>query len=189
MQEELIYIHNMTSPRDILSVSNELERIGLKVKEIELGTAAFVNSVNIKAKDLAVALEKIGFRVLQKQDKELTEEVKFLLGNYLAMLREKGAVPNLSDFLEEQMKKPFSSVSKRFRKIEGRTIENYYISLKMEYVKHLLNSSSMSVSEISARLHYSSARSLARVFKEHTGYSIYDFRNKERMAFMMSLNS
>ena len=189
MQEELIYIQNMRTPRDILLVSNELERLGLRVKEIELGTAAVINSINLGVEDMVLALEKIGFRVLQKQEKELAEEVKFLMNAYLKALNEKPDMPLLSVFLEERMQKPYVAISRRFRKIEGNTIEKTFVSLKMERVKDLLNSSDLSIEEIAHRLNYSSARSLARVFKLTSGLPVYDYRNKEKMAYMMSLNN
>ena len=189
MQEELIYIQNMRTPRDILLVSHELERLGLRVKEIELGTAAVINSVNLRAQDLVLAMEKIGFRVLQKQEKDLIEEVKFLVDAYLDSLNGKSEVPLLSDFLEERMKKPYVAISRRFRKIEGSTIENLFIRLKMERVKYLLNYSDLSIEEIAHRLNYSSARSLARTFKLTSGFPVNDFRNKEKMAYMMSFNN
>lgn len=188
MKEEIIYLKNMISPRDILSVSNELERLGMQVKEIELGTAAFMSSGKVGKEELARALKDIGYRLLQKEEKEFTEEVKLLLAEYLDQVcQEKGQAPLMSGFLESRMGISYSSISKRFRKLEERTVENYLIFLKVSKVKKLINSTNLDIPSIARCLNYSSPASLARVFREVTGYSVYDFKNKEKMAYRMAV--
>lgn len=186
MREEIIYIQHMDSPRDILLVSQELEQIGVRVKEIELGTASFINSTNLDLKEIEKALGKVGYKVLQKQDKEFAENVKLLLGKYIDNLGASVQTPLLSDFLEEQMGQAYSTISKRFRKIEDKTIEKYFISLKMGKVKSLLNSTDLSIKDISTQLNYSNPRSLARKFREVTGYSLYDFKKKNKIHYRMA---
>lgn len=168
----------MDSPRDVLLVKNELESLGINVKEIELGTAAYINSPNIELNKVKEALESIGYRVLQKKEKEFTDSVKFFLGMYLEKLGACVKMPLLSRFLENQMGIAYSTISKRFRKIENRTVEKYFIRLKIKRVKSLIQSTDMSIKDISQALNYNSPRSLARKFREETGFSLYDFKNK-----------
>ena len=59
MNEEIVYIDNMSSPRDILLVSQALEHVGLRVKEIELGAAAFMNPDMVERVIIGKALENI----------------------------------------------------------------------------------------------------------------------------------
>ncbi len=187
MKEEIIYLHNMISPRDILSVRNELERLGMRVKEIELGTASIMSSSDIDQKEMEKALKDIGYRVLQKEEKEFAEKVKNLLSEYLDLLRrDKEQVPLMSGFLESGMGMTYSTISKRFRKIEERTIENYLISLKVDKIKRLINSTNMSMDEIAQSLNYSSSKTMARLFRETTGFSVYDLKNREKAAYRMA---
>lgn len=187
MKEEIIYLQNMISPRDILLVSNELERLGMQVKEIELGTASFMSSGKVGQEELARALKDVGYRLVQKEEKDFVEQVKMLLTEYLDQLcQHKEQVPLMSAFLEDRMNIPYSSISKRFRKIEERTVENYLIFLKVSKVKKLINSTNLDIPAIARCLNYSSPGSLARVFREVTGFSVYDFKNKEKGAYRMA---
>lgn len=177
MNEEIIYIQNMDSPRDVLLVKDALESLGVKVKEIEMGTAAYINTSNVNLKEVKEALENIGYRVLQKNEKEFADNVKLFLGIYLDKLGACIPMPILSQFLENQMGLAYSTISKRFRKIENKTIEKYFIGLKIGKVKTLVHSTDLSIKDISLRLNYSNPRSLARKFREVTGFSLYDLKN------------
>lgn len=188
-KEEIIYIQNMFTPRDILSVNNELERLGLKVKGIELGTAAFINTVNLTKEKLVKALEEIGYLVLEKSEKEFVDQVKHCIGAYLDKLYTNIEVPLLSDFLEGQMAMPYGRISKQFRKMERRTIENYFICLKVEKVKRLINTTDLSIRDIALRMKYSGPQTLAKTFKETTGLSIYQYKKKEHPGFLMAYGS
>lgn len=188
-KEEIIYIQNMLTPRDILSVNNELERLGLKVKSIELGTAAFINIVSLKKEELAKALKNIGYNVLEKSEKEFIDQVKHWINTYLEKLYTNIELPLLSDFLEDHMAIPYSRISKQFRKMEKRTIENYYIGLKVDKVKSLINTTDLSIKDIALRMKYSGPQTLAKTFKETTGLSIYQYKNKDLPGYLMAYGS
>ena len=181
MKEEIIYIQHMDTPRDIMLVSQELERLGVRVKGVELGTAAYISSPDKSTGQIEKALKDLGYRVVEKSEKEFVDNVKLFLRVYLEKLGACMQVPLLSQFLEEQMGIAYSTISKRFRKIEERPIGKYFIRLKIGMVKNMLQSTDMSVQDISARMNYSNPRSLARKFREETGFSVYDFKNKNTM--------
>lgn len=185
-KEEIVYIQNMLTPRDILSVNNELERLGLKVKGVELGTAAFINTGNLKRKELVKALKDVGYYVLEKKEKEFVDQAKNCIGVYLDKLYSNIEVPLLSDFLEEQMGMSYGRISKQFRKLERRTIENYFISLKVDKVKSLINTTNLSIRDIALRMKYSGPQTLAKTFKETTGLSIYQYKKKDHPGFLMA---
>lgn len=185
-KEEIIYIQNMLTPRDILSVNNELERLGLKVKGVELGAAAFINTVNLTKEELVKALKEIGYFVLEKSEKEFIDQGKQWIAAYLDRLYANIEVPLLSDFLEDHMDMPYSRISKQFRKMERRTIENYFICLKVEKVKSLINTTDLSIRDIALRMKYSGPQTLAKTFKETTGLSIYHYKKKEHPGYLMA---
>lgn len=186
MEEELIYIHHMATPRDVLLVSNALERLGLQVKEIEIGTAAFLNPGNVSYHQLEETVRELGFQLLDKKDKLFLEQVKGFLEDYLDKLFKRLDLPLLSVFLEKQMEMVYATISKRFRKIENRTIENYFIKLKADKVKSLLHTTDLSIEEIAIRLNYRNPRSLARMFKESTGLSLKKFKDGERPGYLLA---
>lgn len=184
MKEEIIYIHHMLTPRDILSVSNELERIGMQVKKVELGAAAFMNPNELSTNELSKALHNIGYRLLQKGEKEFIEQVKSLISAYLEKLHTKPEPPLLSRYLERHIGLAYSTISKRFSRIEGRSIESFYIDLKVSRIKQLIQNTDLSIKEIALSLNYSSPRSLARIFKDSTGFSVYSYKNTGRMGYL-----
>ena len=186
MKEEIIYIQHMDSPRDIMRVSQELERLGVRVKGVELGTAAFINSTDVELEQVEKALQDVGYRVLQKNEKEFADNVKLFSGIYLERLCACVEMPLLSYFLEKQVGLAYSTISKRFRKIEGWTIEKYFTRLKIEKVKSLLQSTDMSIKDVALLMKYRSPGSLAKKFREVTGFSLYDFKNKNVFLYRMA---
>ena len=176
----------MDSPRDIMLVSKALERLGLRVKGVELGTAAFIASSDVELKQVEKALKEVGYRVLQKSEKEFADNVKLLLGMYLEKLIACVPMPLLSHFLEEQMGIAYPAISKRFRRIEDKTIEKYFSGLKIGKVKSMLQFTDMSIKDISLRMNYSNPRSLARKFRKETGFSLHDFKKKNLMQFRLA---
>ena len=60
--------------------------------------------------------------------------------------------------------------------VEGRTIEHYFITLKIERVKELLVYDELSLSEISLQLNYSSVSHLSKQFKKVTGLTPSHFK-------------
>ena len=186
MKEEIIYIQDMESPRDIMLVSQELESLGVRVKSIELGTAAYINLQDRSKETIERALKGIGYRVVEKSEKEFADNVKLFIGMYLEKIGACMQVPLLSSFLEEQMGVAYATISKRFRKIENLPVGKYFIRLKMGKVKNMLQSTDMSIKDISACLNYSNPRSLARKFREETGFSLNDFKSRNLMMFRMA---
>lgn len=176
----------MATPRDVLLVSEELESLGLQVKEVEVGTAAFLSAGQVSGRELEMALQRIGYQVLQKKDKLFIEQVKSLLQEYLVRLHGSLDLPLLSVFLEKQLKMAYPTISKRFRKIERRTIESYFIKMKAHKVKSLLQTTDLSMEDIALRLNYRNSRSLARMFKDATGVSVYDFKRGDRAGHLLT---
>lgn len=60
-------------------------------------------------------------------------------------------------------------LKKGFKEIFGITIYNFYLSKKMEHAKYLLCEKGMSVTEVAAKMGYSSISHFSTAFKKHTG--------------------
>ena len=66
-----------------------------------------------------------------------------------------------------------------FSKKENITIEKYFIKLKIEKVKELIQLRQLTFSDIAYMLDYSSINHLSRQFKEIMGISMTDYKNSE----------
>ena len=71
-----------------------------------------------------------------------------------------------------------SYLCNHFKKETGKTITQYINELKIHESKRLLKNSSLSLIEISTQLGYSSQSYFHIVFKNHTGMTPQDFKNK-----------
>lgn len=68
-------------------------------------------------------------------------------------------------------------MSRLFSANENITIEKYFIKLKIEKVKELIQLKQLSFSDIGYVLDYSSVNHLSRQFKEVMGMSMTDYKN------------
>ena len=85
----------------------------------------------------------------------------------------------LSDLLMQKMNQDYSKISKVFSSTEGITIEKYFIKLKIEKVKELIQTQQPNFTEISQMLNYSHINHLSRQFKSETGMSLTDYKNQQ----------
>lgn len=70
-------------------------------------------------------------------------------------------------------------MSKTFKKIEGQTIEKFFIKLKIEKVKELIQMNKLSFSEIAYQLNYNSINHLSNQFKNLTGMTMSEYKNSQ----------
>ena len=82
----------------------------------------------------------------------------------------------LSDYLVSQLHQDYSSLSKLFSEVEGKTIERYYIELRIERVKELIRYDELTLTQIAQRMNYSSVAYLSSQFKAVTGMTPSQFR-------------
>lgn len=69
-------------------------------------------------------------------------------------------------------------VTKAFRKYLGKSVNGYMKDIKMECARRLLETTDLSVLEISMRLGYSSLSHFSKIFKEENGVTSSEYRNR-----------
>ena len=79
--------------------------------------------------------------------------------------------------LTSNLHRDYKALSKLFSANEKTTIEKYFIKLKIEKAKELIQLKQYSFSDISYLLDYSSVNHLSRQFKEVVGMSMTDYKN------------
>ena len=62
---------------------------------------------------------------------------------------------------------------------ENVTIEKYFIKLKLEKVKELVQLQEYNFTKISQLLDYSNVNHLSRLFKKETGMSLTEYKNNQ----------
>ena len=182
MESTRIYwIMNMVCRRCLKVIKHELEEINIEVLSLELGKLTVRSTKNndreIDAKVINT-LHVNGFEIAKSEEEMLVEEVKITLIDLIKELplhlREK-----TSEHLASTIHRDYKTLSKLFSKKEHTTIEKYFIKLKIEKVKELIQLQQYTFSDIAYMLDYSSVNHLSRQFKNTTGISMTDYKNAE----------
>ena len=185
--EQQLHIRNMVCPRCVMVVRETLQEMGLDVVEVELGKATVAADGTVPFDKINKKLKEYGFELIQSKNRQLVEQIKTLLIDYVQNLEESQEVPKLSEYLSEELNQNYSSLSTAFSENEEITIEKYLIHLKIERVKELLSYGELTLSEIAWELNYSSVAHLSNQFKQITGMSVTDYK-KARDTFRKPLD-
>lgn len=173
---EILYIKSMVCNRCIKVVTDELTRNQIIFDKVDLGSIHFKEPVNeVTQYKISKILKKEGFELLEDKDRQLINQIKSLLIENIHHNNEKEA-QNASSLLTDTFGIDYSTLSKLFSEIEGKTIEKYIIQQKIEKVKELLKYGELNLSQISYELNYSSPQYLSRQFKRVTGLTPTQFR-------------
>lgn len=177
MQNEVLHIKNMVCDRCIKSVTNILCNLSILHKPVKLGEVTITTPLLPELKAiLKQKLEEDGFELIDDKKSKLIEQIKKLLVSVLQNELE-GKKFKLSKFLGDSLHHDYSYLSNLFSSIEGKTIENYFINLKVEKIKELLVYDELSISEIAYKLGYSSSAHLSNQFKKVTGLTPSYFKS------------
>lgn len=164
-----INVRNMVCNHCVEALRSALSQLGLDVEEAGLGYA-ILGEDSLDADQIRTIREKlkeIGFELIEGQNRRIVELVKHEILRHINS--DEPCPQTLSHCIAEATGQDYKSVSRIFSAIEGRTIEKFYITAKIEKVKELLSYGDVTMSEIAYRLGYSSVAFLSRQFKQETG--------------------
>ena len=170
----------MVCLRCIESIESILKNTGVEFSHIELGTIYLTKTISENTRQLlSKELQKHGFEIVDDKNTKLIESIKQLIINEIHHDKnERQTGQTFSDFISEKLNFEYSSLSKLFSSIEGKTIERYIILQRIEKAKELLIYNENSPSEIAYQLDYSSPQHFSRQFKQMTGLSPSQFKNE-----------
>jgi AraC family transcriptional regulator len=189
MKKITIQIKHMVCPRCISSVTNELAALGLKVESVELGTATYVEDMNISLASVEEKLKQQGFELIRNSDEELVEQVKTALIGLIHYKKQNNEEAiSYPDYLADKVGKSYNYLSKVFSQHCKKTIERYIILLKVEKAKELIEYNQKTFAEIAYALGYKSPTHLAQQFKEVTGVTMGDYKKRFKEIGRKTLN-
>lgn len=170
-----VFIKNMVCPRCVEAVKAAAIGCGLVPNDVQLGYCDLPdNSDAEQMSRFSELLRANGFEILMDAEARLVQAVK---DNLVKLVY--GSEPliiNISDYLQTQTNHSYSTLRKVFSAVEGRSIENYFISLRIERVKELIRYEELTLSQIADMLGYSSVAHLSNQFKKVTGLSATEFK-------------
>ncbi len=164
-----IYIKNMVCVRCKVVVRQQLEKLALLYRTVELGEVEIVGDLStLQLAEFKMALQKFGLYLLVDKKSVLIEKIKIVITE-LIRYEEDPLKLNFSNYLCQKLNFNYTYLANLFSQAEGINIEHYLITQKIERVKELLIYDNMSLTDISYKLNYSSVPHLCNQFKKITG--------------------
>ena len=171
-----LYIKYMVSLRCKMVVKEELNKLGLRYVVVELGMVEIPEDITQQQRDeLKKNLHKSGLELLDDKKSILIEKIKNVIIE-LVHYNEEPLTVNLSQYLSQELKHDYTYLANLFSEVQGTTIEQFYISHKIERVKELLVYNEMNLTEIAHLMNYSSVGHLSSQFKKVTGLTPSHFK-------------
>jgi AraC-like DNA-binding protein len=172
-----IYIKNMICIRCKIVVKSELKKLDIHFRKIEMGEVETTDNVSQEIlKLLDNNLRYYGLELIEKKKNILAEKIKTAIIELVHHSDEPLKI-NLSDYLSEKLNYNYNYLANIFSKVQGTSIEKFYIKHKIERVKELLTYNELNLKEISFLTQYSSIAHLSNQFKKTTGLAPTQFRN------------
>ncbi|WP_170137919.1 helix-turn-helix domain-containing protein [Chitinophaga dinghuensis] len=136
---------------------------------VTLGKISFPEELDAnRHKQLSESLYSIGLEIIESRVNQLVEGIKQCVRDYL-VLRQDDQQYKLSSYVSNKLAYDFGYLSDVFSKMEGITVERYFMLQRLEKVKELLDYDQLSLSEIAFEVGFSSVHHLSTQFKKITG--------------------
>ena len=166
----------MVTIRCKMVVKSELEKLGIRYASVELGEVVTLEDPTPEQlNQLSAGLKKTGLELMGDKKSILVEKIKAVIIE-LVHYNDDQLKINLSDYLAEKLNHNYTYLANLFSEVKGITIEQFYLSHKIEKVKELLVYDELSLTEIAYRLNYSSVAHLSNQFKKMTGLTPSHFK-------------
>lgn len=166
----------MVCGRCIMTVTEILSRHQIPFEKISLGEVRLEKSILPEVVLLIKKdLQEIGFELITDKNGRIVNRIKSVIIEEIYGSNDFGN-KNLSVYLAEELHSDYSHLSTLFSKVEGKSIQSFQQSIKMERAKELLEYNEMPISEIAHLLGFGSPAYLATTFKKATGLSPSHYR-------------
>jgi AraC family transcriptional regulator len=172
-----IYIKNMVCDRCILVVRQQLDKLDLPYKNVQLGEVELADKPPAeKMSELREQLKALGFELLDDKKAATVEKIKNIIIQLIHNSDQVEMTKKISVILEENLNLEYHYITSLFTAVEGITIEKFVILQRIERAKELLKYNELSVGDIAEKLGYSSVQHLSKQFKDVTGLTTSQFK-------------
>lgn len=174
----VFHIKNMVCNCCVILLRERLEKAGITVHDIKLGTIKISGTSDKIAREfLGELVESIGLELITDKEEQLIEQIKLCVIELVHQMNNLDSVIRKSDYLVEKLNMSYQQISKIFSRHEHITLEKFFIIHKVERIKELIDSDEYTISEIAYMMDYSSVQHLSNQFKKMTGYSVSDYKS------------
>ncbi len=172
-----LHIKNMVCDRCIMVVKQQLEKVGLQYKNVQLGEVELsTQPAEQQLQALRENLSALGFELLDDKKLALVEKIKNIIIDLIHRHEDVEINTKLSVILKDRLQMDYHYLSTQFSAVEGVTLEKFVILQRIERAKELLVYNELNLNEIAYKLGYSSVQHLSQQFKAITGYTPSKFK-------------
>jgi len=157
-------------------LQEQLEKLGISYKLLELGEIEISNSVPKETLvELQEVLNKYSIFIVSNEKSQLIQRIKDAI---VEMVYEKDKLPSvtISQYLSEKLNFSYGYITNIFSEYTYTSIENFIIIQKIERAKKLIIEDELTLTEVSYKLNYSSVAYLSSQFKKVTGLTPSAFK-------------
>ena len=172
---ELYIKYNIDQMCKVL-LQEQLDKFDIDCTVTEPGYVKFKENIPMeKYNQLIESLKQYGIEIVDNQKSILVQKIKNAI---IEMLYSDKGMQSLkiSSYLSEKLDESYRTLSQVFSEVTFISIENFIILHKIERVKQLLMTESLSLTEISFMMNYSSVAYLSQQFKNITGVTPTTFQ-------------
>lgn len=169
-------ISGMVCQRCVMVVKDILNKTQIPYAAVEIGQ--IISERNYTTDELTTIenqLKLVGFELATGRIEQLISNIKYRVRQYLDNL-EFERLPNLSKYITEEIFYDYSYLSDLFSSMENKTIEQYFIELRLDKIKEQLVYTQKTLSHIAYDLGFSSPQHFTNHFRQHIGQSPSQFR-------------
>lgn len=167
----------MVCQRCILAVKQIVELQKIETKNITLGKVELINQLSDEQLNkFKIAIEEIGFELMHSKESIIVDKIKQSLILFYNLDDDTKFLMSYKEFLEQVLNESITKLNDLYFKMQGQTIEQLAIAIRLEKVKELLTYNDYTVKEIAFKLNYSSVAYLSKQFKNSVGITPSEFR-------------
>ena len=166
----------MVSVRCKMVVEGALDILNIEYESITLGTVKTKRNLSKDTlKALNDLLEVYELEIIYDKYDIIIEKIKILIINRLNDVTESNE-DSLANYLSKELNHNYQYLAKIFSKSQGITLHKYFIVKKIEKIKQLLFTNTLTISEISNQMNFSNISHLSFQFKKETGLTPSAYR-------------
>lgn len=171
-----LFIGNMVCARCKMVVRNELEKLALKCRTLELGEVDIIGTISdAQRTQLKTRLASYGLELIEDKKSVLIGRIKNVIVELVHHCDER-LKTNFSVFLSKKLGYDYTYLANVFSDVEGVTIGRFLMLHRIERAKELIGYNQLNLTEIAFKLHYSSVAHLSNQFKKMTGLTTSNFK-------------
>lgn len=164
-------------------VVRELERLEVKVLEINLGVVKFQEKLTAnQLSSLKHILPKFGIGIVDVVSSDLLDRI-FESINELIYINPKMPRQNYPAYLKKELGFNYYETMNLFSDVNGMNLHQYIIIQQVERIKELILYEDYKIQEIAAMFYYKNGRQLTKTFKEVTGLAPFYYKKLKEKRF------